>query len=52
MEERLRKSLFCFGLGYSATALSVRLIARGWQVAGTARDGERIDELKALGIEA
>jgi nucleoside-diphosphate-sugar epimerase len=52
VEERLRKSLFCFGLGYSATALSVRLIARGWQVAGSARDDERIDELKAIGIEA
>jgi len=48
----LRKSLFCFGLGYSAMVLAARLIARGWRVAGTARDGERIDELKALGIEA
>ena len=48
----MRKSLFCFGLGYSAMVLAARLIARGWRVAGTARDGERIDELKALGIEA
>jgi nucleoside-diphosphate-sugar epimerase len=52
VEERLRKSLFCFGLGYSAMVLAARLIARGWRVAGTARDGERIGELKALGIEA
>jgi nucleoside-diphosphate-sugar epimerase len=52
VEERLRKSLFCFGLGYSAMVLAARLIARGWRVAGTARDGERIDELRALGIEA
>ena len=48
----MRKSLFCFGLGYSAMVLAARLIARGWRVAGTARDGERIDELRALGIEA
>jgi nucleoside-diphosphate-sugar epimerase len=52
VEERLRKSLFCFGLGYSAMVLAARLIARGWRVAGTARDGERIGELKALGFEA
>jgi nucleoside-diphosphate-sugar epimerase len=52
VEERLRKSLFCFGLGYSAMVLAARLTARGWRVAGTARDGERIDELRALGIKA
>jgi len=29
--------LFCFGMGYSATALSATLAAQGWQVAGTSR---------------
>ena len=30
-------SLFCFGLGYSASALAARLLADGWRVAGTSR---------------
>jgi nucleoside-diphosphate-sugar epimerase len=29
--------LFCFGLGFSARRLAGRLVAEGWQVAGTAR---------------
>ena len=32
--------LFCFGLGYTALALARRLIAEGWQVAGTTRTAE------------
>ncbi len=31
--------LFCFGLGYSATALARRLRGEGWDVAGTSRPG-------------
>jgi nucleoside-diphosphate-sugar epimerase len=33
------KSLFCFGLGYSARTLANTLRACGWAVAGTTRDG-------------
>lgn len=44
--------LFCFGLGYSARRFALGLIADGWQVAGTVRDADAIDELTALGIEA
>lgn len=33
-------SLFCFGFGYSARALSVSLRAEGWRIAGTARRAE------------
>ncbi len=32
------KTLFCFGLGYSARRLADRLAARGWRVAGTVRN--------------
>ena len=32
-------NLFVFGLGYSAAALTRRLVAQGWQVAGTTRGG-------------
>lgn len=42
--------LFCFGLGYSAEALARRLLARGWDVAGSTRDAERRARLIALGI--
>jgi nucleoside-diphosphate-sugar epimerase len=31
--------LFCFGLGYSAVALALRLIKQGWIVNGTSRSG-------------
>ena len=44
--------LFCFGLGYSARALALVLIDKGWQVAGTAREQDSVDELISLGIEA
>ncbi len=30
--------LFCFGLGYTASRLARRLVARGWRVSGTVRD--------------
>ena len=46
------RRLFCFGLGYSARRLARRLIAEGWQVAGTARSDERLAELRDLGCEA
>jgi len=44
--------LFCFGLGYSAEVLVRTLLAEGWQVAGTAREPERLAQLQALGVEA
>ncbi|NQU58258.1 MAG: SDR family oxidoreductase [Rhodospirillales bacterium] len=44
--------LFCFGLGYSARRLGVDLIARGWQVVGTAREDDSVEDLRSLGIDA
>lgn len=44
--------LFCFGLGFSATALARRLLDAGWQVAGTCRTAEKAAALRAQGIEA
>lgn len=46
------RRLFAFGLGYSAKKLGARLAARGWRVAGTARDGAKVARLKAKGFEA
>ena len=37
--------LFAFGLGYSAEALARRLAARGWEIAGTARDEDNIERM-------
>jgi nucleoside-diphosphate-sugar epimerase len=37
--------LFAFGLGYSAEALARRLAAQGWDIAGTARDADKIERL-------
>ena len=44
--------LFCFGLGYSASALARGLLAEGWRIAGTCRDDSSRDSLVAQGIEA
>ena len=43
--------LFCFGLGYSARVLALRLRARGWRVAGTTREPEAAAALAAEGFE-
>ena len=45
-------SFFCFGLGYSASVLARRLLAEGWQVAGTTRLAEHAEALRAQGIAA
>ncbi len=42
--------LFCFGLGYSARALALRLAKEGWEIAGTTRTGETAAEIEALGF--
>ena len=44
--------LFCFGLGFSALAFAKQMQQRGWQVAGTCRSEEKVQTLKAQGIEA
>ncbi|MEE8443843.1 MAG: SDR family NAD(P)-dependent oxidoreductase, partial [Alphaproteobacteria bacterium] len=41
--------LFCFGLGYTARALATALAARGWRIAGTARDAASRAALAAAG---
>ena len=33
--------LFCFGLGYSAAKLSVKLACKGWTISGTSRSEEK-----------
>ena len=45
-------TLFCFGVGYSAMALSRRLDAAGWTIRGTCRKPARKAALGALGISA
>ena len=44
--------LFAFGLGFSALALARRLSAKGWQIAGTARDEGKIEGLEREGYDA
>jgi nucleoside-diphosphate-sugar epimerase len=44
--------LLCAGYGYSAAALAGRLKAKGWRVAGTARDPAKRAEMAAEGVEA
>jgi nucleoside-diphosphate-sugar epimerase len=43
--------LFAFGLGFSAQELASRLAARGWQIAGTARDEANLARARAQGYE-
>ncbi|MEM1150989.1 MAG: SDR family NAD(P)-dependent oxidoreductase [Pseudomonadota bacterium] len=47
-----QRSLYCFGLGYSALQLADRLLALGWRVGGTVRTSEKADGLKDRGIAA
>ncbi len=42
--------LFCFGLGYSVQVLARRLLAEGWQVAGTVRSAEKAASMAELGL--
>jgi nucleoside-diphosphate-sugar epimerase len=51
MGEGRRVKLFCFGLGYSAETLAKRLAAKGWRIAGTARDLANIERLRGRGYE-
>lgn len=44
--------LFCFGLGYSATALIGGLRSEGWRIAGTTRDSGKAEALRGEGIDA
>src|SRR5262249_2026142 len=41
--------LFCFGLGYSATALARAVLAQGGRVTGTCREAGRAEALSRLG---
>ena len=41
--------LFAFGLGFSAQTLAARLSAKDWQIAGTARDASKAEQLAAQG---
>jgi nucleoside-diphosphate-sugar epimerase len=47
--ERMAK-LISFGHGYSARALSRRLVPRGWTVFGTTRDPDKAEMLHAEGV--
>ena len=42
--------LFCFGLGYSATALARRIAASGWAITGTCRSADRMALLREAGF--
>jgi hypothetical protein len=50
-EDHRVSRVFCFGLGYSAETLGRRLAAKGWSIAGTARDLGNIDRLRGQGYE-
>ena len=49
MDGSLVSRLFAFGLGYSAQTLASRLAAKGWEIAGTARDPATIERLTQRG---
>jgi nucleoside-diphosphate-sugar epimerase len=46
------KKLFCFGFGYTAGFLAEKLMAYGWQIAGTTTSTEKRDFLRKSGIDA
>jgi hypothetical protein len=44
--------LFCFGFGYSARRLAIKLKAEGWQIFATVRSEEKCRALKAEDIDS
>lgn len=48
------KSLFCFGLGYSAQAIAARLVPEpgGWEVCATSTSSNGVERIAALGYGA
>ena len=44
-------TILSIGHGYSAQALSRRLIPQGWRVIGTTRSAEKAERLTAMGVE-
>ena len=46
----MSQKLFCFGLGYTASAFARHCVHAGWQVTGTTRRPERAEQLRAGGI--
>ncbi len=48
----LTPTLLCFGLGYSAEVLALRLVARGWRIIGTSRKSDKRRLLEAKGFAA
>ena len=48
----MTRCLFVFGLGYCGLEIAKLARADGWTVAGTSTDGEKVDRLRAEGIEA
>lgn len=47
----MEKTLFVFGMGYSAQALARRLLPQGWRIVGTTRSTDKAARLAAAGIE-
>lgn len=45
------KTLFSFGHGFSARALADRLIPQGWRIIGTTRSADKLDGIRATGVE-
>ena len=52
MAGKAGKRLFCFGYGFSASALGALLGPAGWSLAGTCRTSEGCAALAAAGVEA
>ena len=47
----MTKTLFSFGHGYSAQALTRLLLPQGWRVIGTTRSADKAESLRAQGVE-
>lgn len=52
MTRRGGPRLFCFGIGFSAEALTRHLSVKDWSVCGTVRDPDKARRLMAAGIDA
>lgn len=46
----MENTLLSFGHGYSAQALSRRLLPQGWEIIGTTRSSDKAERLRAAGV--
>lgn len=52
VSEEFAKKIFCFGLGFTGSALVREVLARGWAASGTCRESDQNDVWAEAGVQS